>query len=151
MAYKLLGKNFTPPDVIAKVTGKAKYADDFHIDGMVHAKLLSSPVPHGRVVEFDASAALAMEGVLGVLTADDLPEVTGASEPILTNEPLHVGAPIAAVAATSELLATDALAKIRLRVEPLAFMVDPLQALHPTGGRAPWLINCWGRISLRRM
>lgn len=36
MAYKLLGKNFTPPDVIAKVTGKAKYADDFHVDGMVH-------------------------------------------------------------------------------------------------------------------
>ncbi len=33
MAYKLLGKNFTPPDVIAKVTGKAKYADDFHVDG----------------------------------------------------------------------------------------------------------------------
>lgn len=63
-------------------------------------KLLLSPVPHGRVVKLDASAALAMDGVLGVLTADDLAEVTGASEPILTNEPLHVGAPIAAIAAT---------------------------------------------------
>lgn len=49
MAYKLLGKNFTPPDVIAKVTGKAKYADDFHVDGMVHAKLLLSPVPTGAL------------------------------------------------------------------------------------------------------
>ena len=54
MAYKLLGKDFIPPDVHAKVTGKAKYADDFHVDGMVHAKLLLSAVPHGRVVDIDA-------------------------------------------------------------------------------------------------
>ncbi len=136
MAYKLLGKDFIPPDVHAKVTGKAKYADDFHVDGMVHAKLLLSSVPHGRVVDIDVSAALAMNGVLGILTVDDLPEVTGATEPILTNEPLHVGAPIAAIAAVSEQLATDALEKIELVVEPLDFTVDPLQALHPTGPSA---------------
>ena len=40
MAYDLLGKNFTPPDVHAKVTGKAKYAEDFRVDGMVFLKLL---------------------------------------------------------------------------------------------------------------
>ncbi len=99
MSYKLLGEDFTPPDVPAKVTGKAKYAEDFQVAGMVHAKLLLSPLPHGQVVELDASQALAMDGVLGVLTADDLPAVTGANEPILTNEPLHVGAPIAAIVA----------------------------------------------------
>ena len=136
MAYKLLGKDFIPPDVHAKVTGKAKYADDFHVDGMVHAKLLLSSVPHGRVIDIDVSAALAMNGVLGILTVDDLPEVTGATEPILTNEPLHVGAPIAAIAAVSEQLATDALEKIELVVEPLDFTVDPLQALHPSGPSA---------------
>ena len=51
MAYDLLGKNFTPPDVHAKVTGKAKYAEDFRVDGMVFCKLLSSPMPHARVHE----------------------------------------------------------------------------------------------------
>ena len=136
MAYKLLGQNFIPPDVPAKVTGKAKYADDFQVPGMVHAKLLLSPLPHGRVVEFDAAEALAMPGVLGVLTADDVPAATGAGEPIFTNEPLHVGAPIAAIAAESELLASDALEKIRLVIEPLDFVVDPLKALLPNGHSA---------------
>ena len=42
---RLLGKNFTPPDVHAKVTGKAKYAEDFRADGMVFVKVLTSPMP----------------------------------------------------------------------------------------------------------
>ena len=37
MAYSLIGKDFTPPDVHAKVTGKAKYAEDFKVDGMLYA------------------------------------------------------------------------------------------------------------------
>ena len=45
---RLLGKNFTPPDVHAKVTGKAKYAEDFRVDGMVFVKVLTSPMPHAR-------------------------------------------------------------------------------------------------------
>ena len=72
MAYDLLGKNFTPPDVHAKVTGKAKYAEDFRVDGMVFVKVLTSPMPHARVTSVDASAALAMPGVHGVLRADDV-------------------------------------------------------------------------------
>jgi xanthine dehydrogenase molybdenum-binding subunit len=136
MAYELLGKNFTPPDVIGKVTGAAKYANDFQVDGMTHARLLVSPMPHGRVTRLDASRALAMDGVLAVLTADDLPPVGGATEPILTNEPLHVGAPVAAVVAESELLASDALDRIDLELEPLAFTVDPLDALRPHGPSA---------------
>ena len=74
MAYDLLGKNFTPPDVHAKVTGKAKYAEDIRVDGMVFVKLLTSPMPHARVTSIDASAALAMPGVHGVLTADEVDE-----------------------------------------------------------------------------
>ena len=60
MAYELLGKNFTPPDVHAKVTGKAKYSEDIRVDGMVFVKLLTSPMPHARVTNVDDSAALAI-------------------------------------------------------------------------------------------
>jgi len=70
MAFDLLGKNFTPPDVQAKVTGRAKYSEDVRVDGMVFVKILASPMPHARVTSVDASAALAMPGVHGVLTAD---------------------------------------------------------------------------------
>src|SRR4029453_8188367 len=71
--YKLLGKNYQTPDLVAKVTGKAKYAEDYRADGMVFVKLLLSPRPHARVTRIDASAALAMPGVHGIITADDLP------------------------------------------------------------------------------
>ena len=69
MAYKLLGKNFTPPDLRGKVTGKAKYAEDFRVEGMVFCKMLLSPMPHARILNIDASAALAMDGVKAVITA----------------------------------------------------------------------------------
>src|SRR5687768_11532516 len=72
MAYELLGKDFAPPDVHAKVTGKAKYSEDIRVDGMVFVKLLTSPMPHARVTNIDASAALAMPGVHGVLTPDEV-------------------------------------------------------------------------------
>ena len=63
MAYQLLGRDFTPPDVHGKVTGRAKYAEDFRAEGMLFAKLLTSPMPHARVRNIDASAALALDGV----------------------------------------------------------------------------------------
>src|SRR5262245_4016005 len=71
--YKLLGKNYITPDIVAKVTGKAKYAEDYRADGMVFIKLLLSPRPHARITRIDARAALAMPGVHGIRTADDLP------------------------------------------------------------------------------
>ena len=97
--YKLIGKNYTTTDLRAKVTGSAKYAEDFRAEGMVFMKLLLSPMPHARVLNVDASAALAMPGVAGILTADDLPEVEAPSEAGLTNEPLYEGEPILAIAA----------------------------------------------------
>ena len=72
MAWNLIGKDFVPPDIRGKVTGRAKYAEDFRADGMLFAKLLSSPMPHARVLRIDASEALAMNGVLGILTADEV-------------------------------------------------------------------------------
>ena len=71
---KLVGQNYTVPDLVAKVTGKSKYAEDFRAEGMIFAKLLLSPLPHARVTRLDVSAALAMPGVKAILTADDLPK-----------------------------------------------------------------------------
>ena len=136
MTYDLIGKNFVPPDIKAKVTGRAKYAEDFRVEGMVFARLLTSPVPHGRVTNIDASEALSMEGVLGVLTADEVPIRPEPQNPTLTNEPKFVGEPILAVAATTETIAQDAIERIRLDIEPLPFTLDPLESLYPDGPNA---------------
>jgi xanthine dehydrogenase molybdenum-binding subunit len=133
---QMTGLNFVPPDLRAKVTGRAKYAEDFRADGMLFCRLLSSPMPHARVRNIDASAALEMEGVVAILTADELPEVPAPGNTILTNEPLYVGAPILAVAAVDETTAQNAIAAIRLDLEPLPFCVDPLESLRPGGPNA---------------
>src|SRR6266404_4985035 len=115
---KLIGQNYTTPDLVAKVTGRAKYAEDFRADGMLFCKLLLSPMPHARVRRIDASAALAMAGVKAILTADDLPEA-GDGERALTSEPLYRGEPILAVAAIDEVTAVDAIEQIDVDLEPL--------------------------------
>src|SRR6202047_1819214 len=84
--YKLIGKDYTTPDLYAKVTGKAKYAEDFRAEGMLFCKLLLSPVPHGRVKLLDLSKALAMPGVKAILTQDDLPKQPPNVERALTDE-----------------------------------------------------------------
>jgi xanthine dehydrogenase molybdenum-binding subunit len=136
MAYDLIGKNFIPPDIYGKVTGKAKYAEDYRADGMVFCRLLGSPMPHARVKKIDASAALKLKGVLGVLTAKDVPAFPPPQNPILTDEPHFVGEPILAVAAETEQLAQDAIDLIKIDYEPLPFVVDPLDSLHPGGPNA---------------
>src|SRR5215467_12732917 len=73
MANKLIGQNYTTPDLLAKVTGKAKYAEDFRVEGMLFAKLLLSPMPHARVRNIDTREALAMLGVKAIITEKDLP------------------------------------------------------------------------------
>jgi CO/xanthine dehydrogenase Mo-binding subunit len=98
VADKLVGTNYVTQDLLAKVTGRAKYAEDFRAEGMLFCKLLVSPRPHARVRSLDTRAALAVPGVKAILTADDLPDLGGA-ERALTNEPLYGGEPIAAIAA----------------------------------------------------
>ena len=72
MPTKLVGQNYTTPDLVAKVTGRARFSDDYRVDGMLFAKLLISPMPHARVRSIDASAALERPGVICVVTGDDL-------------------------------------------------------------------------------
>jgi xanthine dehydrogenase molybdenum-binding subunit len=154
--HKLVGQNYTTPDLVAKVTGKAKYAEDFRAEGMTFAKLLLSPLPHARVKRLDTSAALALPGVKGILTADDLPAPADAvndngqlilanidGEVALTNEPVYQGQPILAVAAIDELTAAEAIEKIEIEFETLPFVVDPLVSLRPGGPNARTKGNYW--------
>ncbi|GMV05492.1 MAG: carbon-monoxide dehydrogenase large subunit [Gemmatimonadota bacterium] len=134
---KLIGTDIAPQDLRAKITGRAKYAEDFRVDGMVFAKLLLSPMPHCRVRSVDARRALALPGVLGILTADDVPQRDAPGEPCLTNEPKYEGEPILAVAAVDEATAAEAVELIDVDLEPLPFVLDPLQSLRP-GGPDAW-------------
>ncbi|MGI9625753.1 MAG: xanthine dehydrogenase family protein molybdopterin-binding subunit [Longimicrobiales bacterium] len=133
MAEKTIGTDIAPPDLRAKITGRARYAEDFRADGMVFAKMLLSPMPHARVRSVDASRALAMDGVLGILRADEVPAAEGVNEPALTDEPKYEGEPILAVAAVDETTAAAAIEAIRVDLEPLPFVLDPLDSLRPGG------------------
>ena len=133
---ELFGTDFTPPDIRGKVTGAAKYAEDFRMDGLLHCRLLTSPMPHARVLNIDLTEALGMAGVVDVLTANEVPEQPGAATNILTNEPHFVGEPILAVAAIDETTAQNAIEAIKLDLEPLPFCVDPLESLRPGGPNA---------------
>src|ERR1700674_5928202 len=157
---KLVGQNYSTPDLRAKVTGRARYAEDFRAQGMLFARLLLSPYPHARIRSIDTSAALALPGVKAILTADDVPgpkdQVNDAgqvikanprSEKALTNEPLYQGEPVLAVAAIDELTAVEAIEKIRIQWEPLPFNVDPVASLVP-GAQNPRVEgNVWSRAT----
>jgi len=157
--FKYIGKNYTTGDLHAKVTGKAKYAEDYRADGMLFCKLLLSPMPHARVRSIDTSAALAMPGVKAILTADELPPPANSindngtvilANPrgyqALTNEPLFQGQPILAVAAIDELTAANAIEKIKVNFEPLPFVTDPLASLRPGSPNARTDGNVWVRV-----
>jgi xanthine dehydrogenase molybdenum-binding subunit len=156
--YKLIGKNYQTPDLYAKVTGQAKYAEDFRAEGMLFCKLLLSPMPHARVKGIHTSHALAIPGVKAILTANDLPApadtltdngtVIKASkwgERGLTNEPVYQGEPILAVAAVDELTAAEAIEKIQIDFEALPFVTDPLDTLRPGGPNPRTDGNVWTR------
>jgi xanthine dehydrogenase molybdenum-binding subunit len=158
MATKLVGQNYVTPDLVAKVTGKAKYAEDYQAEGMLIARLLLSPLPHARIRSIDTSAATAMPGVKAILLPEEIPgpadTVTdlGATiranqkgERALTAEPLYQGEPVLAVAAVDELTAIEAIEKIEIDWEPLPFNVDPLDSLRPGRPTARVEGNVWMR------
>ena len=137
MTFMHIGKDFTPPDVEGKVTGDAKYVEDFAMEGMVYARLLTSPLPSGRVVSIDAAEALRMDGVLGVLTADDLPPSSAPDDPVLAADDVtYIGQPIVAVAAISDAIAENAIDRINVEFERRGFVTDPLESLVEGGPNA---------------
>src|SRR3954468_5114432 len=154
---KLFGSNYTTPDLVAKVTGKARYSEDWRVEGMLFAKLLVSPHPHAKVKRLDISKAQSMPGVKAILTDDDLPKPAAGgtlgegvqasvqSERGLTMEPLYQGEPILAVAAVDEKTAAEAIEAIVIEFEPLPFVVDPIESLRPNGANARGQGNVWMR------
>lgn len=155
---KLVGENYSTPELVAKVTGRAKYAEDYRADGMLFARLLLSPMPHARIKRIDTSAALAMPGVKAILTGDDVPgpkdsindngqviRANPRSETALTNEPVYQGQPVLAVCAESELIAAEAIERIEIEWELLPFSVDPVASLLPEAQDARLEGNVWKR------
>jgi CO/xanthine dehydrogenase Mo-binding subunit len=156
--HKLIGYNYSTTDLEAKVTGRAKYAEDLRAEGMLFCRLVHSPVPRGRVRHIDASEALKMPGVRAVFTADDMPpqadymddfgqlfKANPWGERALTNEPRFQGDPILAVAAIDELTCAEAIEKIHIDIEPLPFVIDPLETLRPGSPNPHKDGNVWAK------
>jgi 4-hydroxybenzoyl-CoA reductase alpha subunit len=123
--FHVIGKRSRKVEGMAKVTGRAIYADDIALPRMIHAKLLRSIHAHARIVSIDSSAALVMPGVHAVITGKDLPEYYGIipwtqdEQALCESKARYVGDAIAAVAADSELLAEEALRAIKVTYEVL--------------------------------
>jgi xanthine dehydrogenase molybdenum-binding subunit len=133
----VIGRPLPRPDVVAKVTGEAKYADDYHFPGMLHARTLRARYPHARITHIDTSAARALPGVQAVLTAADVPGQANhglvvADWPALCGEKVrYLGDAVAVVAADTREIASQALDLIAVDYEPLPVVSDPIQARQP--------------------
>ena len=156
--YKLIGKDYSTNDLVAKVTGKSKYAEDFRAEGMLFCRLVLSPMPHARVKSIRAEKALAMPGVKAILTPAEVPghaaymndngtmiKADKWGELALADEPMYQGEPILAVAAVDELTCAEAIEKIEIEMEPLPFATDPLESLRPGSSNAREDGNVWVR------
>ncbi len=123
--------------------GRGQYVDDLHHEGMLHAAILRSSVAHGRIRAIDVKAALAMPGVRGVFTAQDvargsggsvpsvslrlapLPELEPFGQPVIAQTKVrYVGEPLAVVVADTTGLAEDALEAIEVDIESLPVVPD---------------------------
>ncbi len=147
MAFEIVGKRTIRKDAFAKVTGRAKYADDFFERDMLVGKVLRSPYAHAIVKRINTSRAKASPGVEAVITYEDLPKLKYATaghpwslEPdhrdaadrlILTDKARYVGDGIAAVVASDALTAEKALKLIEVEYEVLPFVLDPEKAMLP--------------------
>ena len=158
MAEKLVGQNYETPDIRAKVTGRARYSEDFRAPGMLFARLLLSPYAHAKIRSIDTSDALAMPGVKAILLPEDVPgpkdqvndmgqtlRANPYSERALATEPLYQGEPVLAVCAVDEATAVEAIEKIKIRWDVLPFNVDPVATLRPGAATARVEGNVWVR------
>jgi len=125
-------------DATAKVTGVTRFADDLFLPRMLFAKLLRSPHPHARILSIDPSRAATVPGVKAVLTGKDLPipfgilPVSQDEHALALDKVRFVGDPVAAVAATTEEAATQALDLIAVEYQVLRAFPDALDAVaHP--------------------
>lgn len=145
----VISKSVPPIEVREKVTGKAKYTDDYSFGGMLFARTLRSPYAHAKILSIDTSEAENLSGVHAVLTHKDIPgeNIHGLvylDWPVLCDDVVrYVGDAVAIVAADSEDIAEQALKHIKVTYEPLPVITTPeyahsddapnLHPEHPTG------------------
>ena len=124
------------------LSGRGAFIDDHPpVANLHHAAVVRSPYPHARILGYDVSAALAMEGVAGVVTGEDVlahtrPFAVGVPAPVryyctATDRARFVGEPVALVVARNRYLAEDAAESVVVRYEPLPAVVDVERALEP--------------------
>ncbi len=146
--FKQIGTSPVRPDGVDKVTGRAQYGADLNLPNMIYGKVLRSPHAHARILGIDTSRAEAMPGVLAVVSGKDFPdaehgEIGGegggdvadlAKNIMARNKVLYHGHAVAAVAATSQRLAEEALAAIHVEYEvlpPVLTLEDAMKADAP--------------------
>jgi carbon-monoxide dehydrogenase large subunit len=117
----------------ALVQGRGRYVDDIKLPGTLHAAFVRSPYARARITSIDASAALAMEGVHAVYTAEDVRHLgpllaqapVGKLRPLLADGTVnHAGEAVAMIVAESRYLAQDAVDAVVVDYEPLEAVVD---------------------------
>jgi len=144
-----IGREMPRIDGMAKATGAARYTFDITLPDMVHGTLIGATIPHGRVVQVDASAALALDGVLLVLSVENTPP-TPANGP--KGKPyvwfdrtiVNDGQDVAFVVATTQAIADETATLIAVTYERLPFvatMDDALADGAPLAGDGPNVIN----------
>lgn len=120
------------------IQGKGHYLDDVKLPGMLHMDIVRSPYAHAKILNIDASAALATPGVLAVITGKDLeahklhwmPTLMSDTQMVLpTDKVVYYAQEVCCVIATDRYIAADAIEKIVVEYEPLEAVVDPYKAL----------------------
>ncbi|HWQ11732.1 MAG TPA: xanthine dehydrogenase family protein molybdopterin-binding subunit [Roseiflexaceae bacterium] len=132
--YRFLGKGHKLIEGMEKITGRARYAADLSLPGMLHARLVLSPYAHARIISIDTATARAMPGVVAVLTAEDLPTrervINSRHSAVLAREKvLFRGQPVVAVLGETEAAARDAADAVLVEYEPLEPVVELTRAL----------------------
>ncbi len=135
-----IGRSIPRVDGRPKVTGQARFAADYEVRGLLHARPVLAMPAHARIERIDIAAALAVPGVVAVLTAADLPIVSEGNdrlhEPLARNEILWAGQPVALVVAESREAAADAAPLVSVETTPLEAVVDLERAFAPGAPRA---------------
>jgi CO/xanthine dehydrogenase Mo-binding subunit len=133
-----VGQHAPRIDGIEKVTGAAKFTADLSLPGLLEAKVLRSPLPHGKILSIDTSRAEALAGVAAVLTRDDLKDINPFYGNCLRDRPVvaidrvrYVGEPVAVVAAENGPTAEEALARIDVQYDELSPIATVQDALAP--------------------
>lgn len=134
--FRVIGHPTGKVDGPQKVSGAAKYTPDMMLPGMLWVKALRSPFPHARIKSIDVSAALKVQGVLAVLTGDDLGGVRAGRNikdmPLLAYKKVrYIGEKVAAVAAETEEIAEQAVDLIQVEYEEIPTVFDPVEAMKP--------------------